>query len=501
MNRSRIVIKNTVFEMGYYLIVIALGFLAPRYIILTYGSSVNGLSTTITQILNVILILQAGATTAAVYELFKPIAEKDYEEISRCIFSAKSFFKKVAFVFLAIMLVVSFVSTKYIDDNEIESIYILFAFILMGLKSFFDLLFTSKHRIIFTADQSKYILSIMTLVEQIVYYALVFLTIFLKLHFLCMYIAFLLSCIVKIVGLEVKYRKKYANLPVYRGGKARGIKGRSYSLANEVAHSTVTSSITIIMSFMYNLEETSVYSIYTLISSALHLVSTAIYSSFAPTFGNVVAAKEKDNSFRVFCIFQYVYIIFNVFLISCMLFLSVPFVRLYTNGVTDINYADFVLAGLVSLQSLFSVFRIPYNVVVSSCGLFKETWVQPVVCSVLSIGVSLVLGRLNYAFILVGPIFFYFANFMYQHIRLKKLVPHLISNKVFAYLGIGMFMLLGAYLFGGYSMILDGWIVWIIGASVCALICFSLLLLLSCLIARKELKMSFNYFMELLKRK
>jgi hypothetical protein len=48
--RIKNVLRNTSWELAYEFTVILLGFLAPRYIILTYGSEVNGLQSTIMQI-------------------------------------------------------------------------------------------------------------------------------------------------------------------------------------------------------------------------------------------------------------------------------------------------------------------------------------------------------------------------------------------------------------------------------------------------------------------
>lgn len=77
----------------------SIGLFAPRFIILTYGSDVNGLSSTITQILNIILLLQSGATTAAVYSLYKPIADHNWENISEKVTAANLYFKKCRMFF------------------------------------------------------------------------------------------------------------------------------------------------------------------------------------------------------------------------------------------------------------------------------------------------------------------------------------------------------------------------------------------------------------------
>lgn len=166
MSRTKTVIKNAIWELGYYLIVIALGFLAPRYIILIYGSEVNGLSSTITQTLNIILILQAGATTAAIFSLYKPIADNDIPKISKNLYSAEKFFRKISFIFGGIMLVAAVMTALFLK-SELDAKFIFIAFVIMGMKSFLDLYFTAKFRIVFTAFQEKFVISIATLIDTI----------------------------------------------------------------------------------------------------------------------------------------------------------------------------------------------------------------------------------------------------------------------------------------------------------------------------------------------
>jgi O-antigen/teichoic acid export membrane protein len=497
MSRSKNFINNAIWELGYYLIVIALGFLAPRYIILTYGSEVNGLSSTITQILNVILLLQSGATTAAVYWLFKPIADNNIQDISKRIASSENFFKKISIVFAVAMLVVAVV-TSLLIDSELDSRFIFIAFVIMGFKSFLDLFFTSKFRIVFTAFQQKYIISIATLIEQVIYYTLVFLTIYLKIHFLFLYLSLFLGCVVRVVYLEIEYTKKYRNLIPRYTGEVNKIPGRTHSFANEVSHSVVGSSIIVMMSLMYGLKETSVYSVYVLVSSALSLVSTALYSAFAPSFGNLAATEDKENSSRVFAVFQYLYVMLNTFLFMCMLYMMMPFVSIYTKGVTDINYTNLMLACLLSLQGIMSAYRIPYNVVVSSYGFFKETWAQPVICAVLSIALSFVFGRFNYSFVLIGPIIFYLINFIYQHFRLKKLVPHLISDRTFVLFVISCIGFALTAVASNFSQVQEGIIAWICTGIVYASVAVIYLVVMSLIFDRKDFVLSVGYVKRLL---
>ncbi|GEM_PF-703780 len=498
MSRSKSFINNAIWDLSYYLIVIALGFLAPRYIIITYGSEVNGLSSTITQILNIILLLQSGATTASVYSLFKPIADNDIQDISKRIESSEKFFKKISVIFAVVMLVVATV-TSVLIESELNRNFIFIAFVIMGFKSFLDLFFTSKLRVVFTAFQQKYIISIATLIEQVIYYTLVFLILYFKIHFLFLYLALFIGCVIRIMYLEIEYTKKYGKLiPKYTGGDVDKIPGRTYSFINEVSHSIVGSSITVMMSLMYGLQETSVYSVYALVGSALSLVSTALYSAFAPGFGNLAATEDKKNAFRVFSVFQFIYVMLNTFLFMCMLYMMLPFVSIYIKGATDINYINPMLACLLAFQGIVSAYRIPYNIIVSSYGFFKETWIQPVICAVLSIALSFVFGRLNYSFVLIGPIIFYLTNFIYQYFRLKKLVPHLTSNRVFTLFGVSCMGFALTAITSKFIQAQEGILAWICNGMVYASIATVYLVFMSLIFDRKDLALSIDYIKRML---
>lgn len=499
--RSTSVIINAAWELGYYLIVIALGFLAPRFIILVYGSEVNGLSSTITQVMNVILLLQAGAATAAIYTLYRPIAQNDTQQLSKSVAVTERFFRKISFIFLGIMLVIAVV-TAFSIESELEWPYILTAFVIMGFKSFLDLYYTSKFRVVFTAFQQKFVLSIATLIEQVIYYALVFLSLAFRWHFLWLYFWFFAGCVGKVVYLNVVYNKRFAaRIPKYKGKIDESIPGRNYSLINEISHSTVGSSITIMMSFMYGLEEASVYAVYSLVGQALNLVSTSLHSAFAPSFGDLCVTAEKERARKVFGMFQSTFVLFNGFLMMCMLFLLQPFVKIYTQGATDADYLNPMLALLMTVQGLMSAYRIPYNVLVSSLGFFKETWVQPIVTAVASLALSFAFGKLGYAYILVGPIVFYAVNFLYQHFRLKQLVPHLVSHRAFVPVLITVVGLVLTMYLSTVISVPEGILPWIVAGVLTALCSAAYLGLAAFVLDRNNFLETLRYAKNLLTRR
>ena len=118
--RSKNAFKNLIWYLGYEIIVFVLSVIFPRFIILTYGSSINGLTSTITRILSLINLIQAGAVGAAIYQMYKPVAENDYETQSAIIYSSKKFYYVVSVIYLTVSLAVGVFYGFYLENEELK---------------------------------------------------------------------------------------------------------------------------------------------------------------------------------------------------------------------------------------------------------------------------------------------------------------------------------------------------------------------------------------------
>ena len=70
--------------MGAYQIVTALfGFVLPSMILNTYGASLHGYTTTVSNIMSYVALVNAGLAPAAVQALYTPLAKKDTYRLNR----------------------------------------------------------------------------------------------------------------------------------------------------------------------------------------------------------------------------------------------------------------------------------------------------------------------------------------------------------------------------------------------------------------------------------
>ena len=101
LTRKTKLVLNTGFSMLLQITTLVSGFVLPRIILGTFDSNVNGLVNSISQFLNVVTLLDLGVGAVVESALYKPLAEKDNDEISRIFASATKFFKRLAMILLA----------------------------------------------------------------------------------------------------------------------------------------------------------------------------------------------------------------------------------------------------------------------------------------------------------------------------------------------------------------------------------------------------------------
>ena len=80
--RSKKALKNTLTAILSELVAIVCSFILPRLILSSFGSTYNGITSSITQFLSCVVLLRAGIGGVTRAALYKPLAEKDNIKIA-----------------------------------------------------------------------------------------------------------------------------------------------------------------------------------------------------------------------------------------------------------------------------------------------------------------------------------------------------------------------------------------------------------------------------------
>ena len=119
--RGKKAILNVLSSLVLQIVVLLSGFIVRKIIIQVYGSDINGLISSITQFLGYITLLESGVGPVIKSALYKPIANKNNEEISNILFSSEKFFKKIAKIFIVYLLGLAFIYPVIVANQAIDS--------------------------------------------------------------------------------------------------------------------------------------------------------------------------------------------------------------------------------------------------------------------------------------------------------------------------------------------------------------------------------------------
>ena len=154
--RKTKLLYNTLSSLLYQIITIICGFILPRIILQYYGSEVNGLVNSITQFLQVIAFLDLGVGAVVQTALYKPLADKDCDQISKIYKSASKFFKNIARILIVYMIIL-IIFYPIVVNKSFDFYYTATLIIAMGISYFAQYYFGVVNRLLLIADQNGYI--------------------------------------------------------------------------------------------------------------------------------------------------------------------------------------------------------------------------------------------------------------------------------------------------------------------------------------------------------
>ena len=166
MNRNKKLLLNSATSVIYQVLTVICGFILPRLYLSYYGSEVNGLITSIAQFLGFISLAELGVGAVVQSALYKPLADKNNDEISRIVLSAKRFYRKIA-IFLVVYVIALVIIYPKITSSSFDYWFIVSLLLIISISTFMQYFISMPYRLLLNADQVGYVfvaIQIITLV-------------------------------------------------------------------------------------------------------------------------------------------------------------------------------------------------------------------------------------------------------------------------------------------------------------------------------------------------
>lgn len=368
---SMIIKKNVIWSVLCQGVSIVCGFLIPRIIISTFGSETNGLIASINQFLNYVTILEGGVSGVAVAALYRPLYENDKDKISCVIRAIRQYFTKLGLICVCFTIVVAFAYPYFVDSDKSYQ-YVFFLTLILGIKLIVQNCLSATYRILLRADQKVYYISITHIVITIFHLILVFFLVRLSDNVLMVYgvssIAYLFTPLFYIVFIKKHY---LINWKIKHDNSV--LSQRWDGFGHNLAFFIHTNTDVVLLTVFSSLSNVSVYSIYIMIAYALQGLVNTISSAIAPSMGTILTRDNIEESRAFFFDYEFIIVLLSFFFFTCGMELIVPFVSVYTFGVSDADYIQPVFGILILLAEMMCCIRDPYINVAYGAGHYKQT--------------------------------------------------------------------------------------------------------------------------------
>lgn len=454
--------KNTIVSLLLQIVTIICGFILPRMILQQYGSSVNGVVNSIAQFLSMISFLELGVGAVVQSSLYKPLAEKNQLEVNRILTSAKKFFRVLAILLILYVVILLFVYPLLVREEFAPS-FSISLIIIMSISSFMQYYFGIVDGLLLIADQKGYILYLSQIITIVLNTCVCVLFIsrgysihIVKLATACIYLLrplFIRFYINK--NYKINRNEKYSDEP---------IKQKWNGIAQHIAVNVLDNTDTVVLTMFSTVDNVSIYSVYNMVVMGMRQLVVSASNGISSYWGNLLARKEMDELKSSFSWTEWIIHTITIICFGCTGMLIVPFIKVYTNGIDDVNYAQPLFAAVITLAQGIRCLRLPYNVMIIAGGHYKETQNNYIIAATINIVFSVItVIRFGLVGVAIGTL----AAMIYQTIWMaiyvfKKFINCSIREFVKQCIIDGLVLLLGVLITKNFTLLTISYLSWLL---------------------------------------
>ena len=415
--RTKNSIKNSLTSTISSFTSMLIGFIAQAIFIRLLGAEYLGLNGLFTNIFTILGIFELGIGNAIVYNLYKPIAENQKEEIKSLMkFYRKAYNIIALFIFISGLLLLPFLENivgKVTVDINIYIIY--FMFLINTVSSY---LMTYKRNIIY-ANQQSYIINIIHIGYLIIMNTIQLMILYITKNYY-LYLGIKIICqILENILITIYASRLYSYLnekdimplnPKIEKDIFNKVKALFF---HKVATVIINGTDNIIISKYLSIIVVGMYSNYSMLITAVNSLFIQIIASVTASVGNLLVENNSTKSYQVFKRIRFLNFWLACFSGICLLVIIQPFIKVWVGE-------EFLLSMLVVSTLVFNYFqkmmRGVYGTFKDSAGIWQEDKYVPLVESLLNIVFSILLLKIfGLAGVFMGTIISGLALWCYSY--------------------------------------------------------------------------------------
>ena len=443
-------LKNAVVSFASQLIILALGLIVPRLFIINYGSDVNGLTSTIGQIFTYMALLEAGISQAARNALYNPIAKNDRDGVSYYISVANRYFHKITYFYLSAVILLSFI-LPFVLKTNVDYWTICFYTLFEGLVGVVLFYFINTWTCFLGASGKSYIVNSITLISKILCYGVKIVFAVLGYNIAFIQLGYFAVSMLQLAFFAFYMSKKYPWIRYNAAPKDAKLPDRNSYIVTEITWTIFSSTDMIVLSIFVSTSLSSVYSVYNMVFVALNGLLNSIYHSVNYNLGNAFH-ENMEKYKKMHDLFNSCFMCGITVLMSTAYFLIIPFVKLYTSGVTDINYIYYFLPICFCLVQLFSWSRYISGNLIGIAGRIKPALKINIIEAFMNVTLSVLfvffwdITGVLIATVVALPLKIIYCNYIADKVILKRSLKKTVAILMVNYFVFSISILLSHFL-------------------------------------------------------
>ena len=486
MNNSKKSFKIFIFGIVSQVVTLLLGIIIPRLVIVSYGSEVNGLLSSIRQIFVYVALLEAGIGTAALQAMYAPIASNDHARASQIMSATDRYFKRTGVLYEIVVIALAFLYPVVIKV-ELSYWTVVAIILLQGTSGVIKYFFQGKLTILLRVDGKSYITTNATTIVNVATHAVQIILLLSGFDVIAVQSVYFIINLVQMVYLTWYVKKNYSWLDLRAEPDYASLKQSKYVIVHQVSGLIFNNTDVILLTVFCDLKVVSVYSLYSMIFSCVANVIDTICSSVEFVLGQAFNS-DKKRFLQLQEVYEtyYLGVSFAFFTITLLLFPS--FIQLYTSGIKDINYVDPWLPYLFTALYVLMYARRTSSQIINFAGHFQQTQWRSILESAINLSVSVFLvAQIGIYGVLIGTIvaLLYRTNdiIIYTNRKILNRFPW----KTYRRWGINLAVMvllvwwLKRYLFG-----MESYLMWVLNALWVSIVCLGAFFVIDSLFDRSS---------------
>lgn len=400
-------VLSAIFGVVQQLLTLIFGLIVPRLLIRTFGSEMNGLLSSLANIYSYLALVEAGVGTTAIQALYGPLGRDDKRSINQIMAATSHYYNRAGFIYLVGVLLIAVIYPLTVPTT-IPTGTVVALTILSGAGGVINFWVQGKYMVLLQAEGKKYLMSIVSTVVYVAGNIMKIILLLLGYDVIAIHIGYFIISLLQMVFYYSYMRKGYSWLDLKAEPNREALSQSKAVFVQQIMWMICGNTDILVLTYVaQDLKAVSVYTVYLMIFSAVEKLFSTLFGSFHYLLGQKYNT-DRAGYMPLHRIYESLSMYGSFALYTIAFVLIIPFMNVYTAGITDTQYIDPYLPFLFTFMHLLSSTREASSRVINFAGHFKQMQWRAVAESAINLIISIVLVlKLGIYGVLIGTIVAY----------------------------------------------------------------------------------------------